>query len=209
MTAQMGGLQITDAKWVGQHSLQVSFVTNLVGRFFQLYAGRRLVGVTATTSTRRVIGQVMPSLIPAPMTLLAVTPDDRQTNFGPKLPPRPWNHYQLNWSTSSYPTDARFFDLTAATAAGGEVDDTNLIARIEYVGDIAYNFDLPELVSGGLWTYRLTPRDDALPRGNAGTPAEVEIAALVYPKDLKLRPDGNRFTASVEEGVLTCSFTYA
>lgn len=208
MSAQMGGLQITDAKWIGQHSLQISFASNLVNRYFQLYAGRRLVGVTETTRARRIIGQVMPTLIPAPMTVLAVTPDDRLTDYGPQLPPRPWNRYRLDWSTSAYPSDAKFFDLAASTVAGGAVDSANLIARIEYVGDIAYSFDLPELTSGGLWTYRLTPRDDALPLGNPGTPEEVEIAALVYPKDLALRSDGNRFTAAVEAGVLTCEFSY-
>ena len=208
MTAQMGGLQVTDLNWVGQHTLEVRFVTNLLNRFYQLYAGRRLVGVTDSTTTRRIRGQVMPTDVPAPMTVLAVTPDDRLTDFGPQLPSRPWNRYRLDWSATSYPADSRFFDLASSPAAGEDVDAANVLARIEYVGDVAYSFDLPELTTGGLWKYRLTPRDNALPLGNAGTAAEVEIAALVYPADLVLRSDGNRFAAAVASATVNISFTY-
>lgn len=208
MSAQMGGLKITDMRWVGPHTLQVKIATNLFNRFFQLYAGRRLVGVTESTTARRILGQVMPTRISAPMTVLAVTPDDRLTDFGPQLPPRPWNRYRLDWSAASYPPDSRFFDLTSSPAAGEEVDEETVLARIEYFGDISYRFDLPELTEGGLWKYRLTPRDDALPQGNAGTSATVEIAALVYPADLVLDEDGNRFAVEVESGSLTASFTY-
>lgn len=206
MTAQMGGLRITEMDWIGQHTLEVRYETNLVDRFFQLYAGRKLVGVSETMVGRVVLGQVMPTLIPPPMTLLAVTPDDRLTNFGHKLPPRPWNRYRLDWSANSYPPDSRFFDVEASPAAGEEPE--TLLARVEYLGDISYSFDLPELTSGGLWQYRLTPRDNALPLGNAGTAETVEIAALVYPADVALDEDGNRFQVALVEGVATISFDW-
>lgn len=208
MPAQMGGLQLTAMQWTGPHTLEVKFVTNLVDRFFQLYAGRRLVGVTESMTARRVRGQVMPTRISAPMTVLAVTPPDRLTDFGPLLPPRPWNRYLLDWNAEDFPADSRFFDLTSSPAADQEIDDSRVLARIEYVGDVSYSFDLPELTSGGLWKYRLTPRDNALPLGNAGTVATVEIAALVYPVDLLRNAAGERFTAEVEAGVVNLSFVY-
>lgn len=94
-----------------------------------------------------------------------------------------------------------------AKAAAGEEPET-LLARVEYLGDISYSFDLPELTSGGLWQYRLTPRDNALPLGNAGTAETVEIAALVYPADVALDEDGNRFQVALVEGVATISFDW-
>lgn len=208
MPAQMGGLRVLGLQWAGQHTLEAVISSNLVNRFFQLYAGRKLVGVTETPLARRIRGQVMPTAIPAPMTVLAVTLADRLTNFGPLLPRRPWNRYRLDWEANSYPADSKFFDVTASLAAGEEVAPTNLIARVEYVGDIAYSFELPELTSGGLWKYTLTPRDNALPIGNAGTPATVEIAALVYPADVVLDANGNRFQVAVDEGVATLTFQY-
>ncbi len=208
MSAQMGGLKITDMQWTGPHTLQVKFASKLLNRFFQLYAGRRLVGVTESTTARRILGQLMPTRISAPMTVLAVTPSDRLTNFGPQLPRRPWNRYVLDWTADDYPADSRFFDLTSSPAADEEVSDSNLLARIEYVGDIAYSFDLPELTAGGLWKYRLTPRDNALPLGNAGTPQTVEVAALVYPADLVRNAAGERFTCEIEAGAVHLSFVY-
>lgn len=208
MAAFLGGLQITSMRWNGLHALGVNFLSVYTDRYVQIYSGRKLVGVTSSLSATRVVGQVDPSRCPPPITLLAVAVADRLTDFGPQLPRRPWNQYRLAWSAVDYPDDAKWFDITGSQAAGESADPTNLLAQVEFIGDADYTFELPPLESGGAWEYVVTPRDDSLPDGNAGTPDSVSITARVYPPDVALRSDGKRFLVSIADGVLTASFSY-
>ncbi len=208
MAAFLGGLQITSMRWGGMHSLGVNFLSVYTDRYVQIYSGRKLVGVTSSLSATRVVGQVDPSRCPPPITLLAVLVADRLTDFGPQLPRRPWNTFRLDWSAVDYPDDSKWFDVTGSEAAGEPASADNLLAQVEFVGDADYSFELPPLESGGAWEYTITPRDDALPLGNPGTPDSVSIDARVYPPDVTLRSDGKRFLASVEDGVLTVAFGY-
>lgn len=204
----LGGHKILRIAWDGQHALGVEFSSVYTDRYYQLYVGRHLAGVTRSVGDRRVVGQAEPNLIPAPVLLLAVELSERNTDFGADLPERPWNQYRLDWSATSYPADAAWFDITGSRNAGEASDPTNLLARIPYVGDLAYRFDLPPLAAGGEWEYTLTPRDDALPEGNAGTADSVTIDARVYPPDVAPRDDGTRFAIAASGGVLTATFEY-
>ena len=205
----LGGQTPIAAGWVGPRAVYVDFTSSITrGWHFQLYAGRKLIGVTSTTTARRVVGQLVVSDAPAPLTLIRVRSSERTTDFGPQLPRLPWNRFVLVWSAADYPADAHHFRITAAREAGGAVDDTNELALVEYLGDIAYRHALPPLPTAGTWRYRISPRDDARPAGNAGTPTDVTIVAEVPPADFSLDDHGNRFTLTVDAGDLVASFTY-
>jgi hypothetical protein len=212
MSFYLGGHTITAAGWNGPRAVFVDFVSQyLTGWHWQLYAGRSLIGVTHSPTARRVAGQLLADEAPASLTLIRVDGASRLTDYGSLLPDVPWNRYALEWEPSGYAADASHWDLTASPAAGEAVDDTNLIARIEYTGDKPYRFVLPPLPTAGEWIYRLTPRDNALPLGNAGTAANVTITAELPPPDFALQDGGNRFTLSVDAdaGELVAAFAYA
>lgn len=212
MSFYLGGHTITAAGWDGPRAVFVTFVSDyLAGWHWQLYAGRTLIGATHSPTARRVVGQVLADDAPATLTLIRVDAANRLTDYGASLPDVPTHRFALEWTATGYPADASHWDLTGNTAAGGDVDDANLIARIEYRGDFGYRFELPPLPTAGEWKYRLTPRDNALPSGNAGTAANITIDAELPPPDFALQSDGNRFTLTVDEGAgeLVAGFAYA
>lgn len=206
MTAFLGGLTITSIRWDGIRAIGIAFDSVYTDRVVQLYGGRRLIGCTRAPSDRRVVGQLLPTLVPAPLTLLAVLPEDRAVDFGTQLPDRPWNRYALEWSAVDYPADAKWFDVLAGTAPG-ESPATFRVARVPFLGNTDYRFLLPPLTAGGAWEYAVVPRDGSLPEGNAGTPATVTIDAAVYPPDLTRQGDGSRFSIAVDAGDLVLGFT--
>jgi hypothetical protein len=204
----LGGFQIVDAGWSGANAVFVDFATESTAELFQLYAGRTLIGSTSRPAERRVIGQLFASDIPYPLSVVRVAIADRLTDFGPRLPRWPWNRFRLAWSASSAPADTHHFDVTASPAAGQPVDSNNLVARVPFYGDGDYGFQPSAIDASGIWTFAITARDNALPLGNAGTPAEVAVHALVPPPDVAFDDAGNRFDLSVAAGSLVAEFAY-
>ena len=177
---------------------------------FQLYAGRTLIGRTLIGGDRRIFGQLPYSPSPARLTLLRVDAAYIDTNFGDDFPDVVQaSRYRLQWTASGSSADLHHWDVTGGAAAGDDPAPENILGRVPYYGDRAYSFDLPPFEGPGDWSYAVTPRDNALPLGNAGTPAEVTITANVPPPDLAFEDDEARFTATVEAGVLTVDYAWS
>lgn len=208
MSAFLGGFAITFIGWAGPNAVDVRFSTLETGWLYQLYAGRTRIASTQLSTERRLVGQLFPDDTPTPLTVVRVSVADRLTNFGPRLPAWPWNRFRLAWSASSYPADTRYWDILASPAAGEAVDANNLVGRVLFAGDGDYQFAAPPLASSGEWTYRVTPRDQTFPAGNAGDSEEVAVNALVLPKDVTEDADGNRFSLIAAGGNLVAAFEY-
>ncbi len=205
----LGGHRILRAGWAGPTAVYVDFATQHTSGFlWQLYANRQLIGSTEISSDRRVYGQLLPSAIPAPLTLVRVDPGSVLESFGARLPRQPWNRFALTWNVSDFVDDLHHFDITASEHAGGEIVEENILARVPYTGDGTYRFVIPPLEASGTWKFGITPRDDALPFGNDAMTEEVEIIAAVPPPDVEFDDDGNRFSLSAEAGVVTASFAW-
>jgi len=205
----LGGMTIVGVGWAGPHAVYVDFASDYVTDWhWQLYANRTLIGISDDPSDRRVIGQLRAAAAPAPLTLVRVSSDSRQTDYGAELPSQAWNQYTLAWAASGYPSDADHFEITGSTEPGGSVDADNVLGRVPFGGNRSYQFPLEPFDMGGIWTFRITPRDNALPSGNAGTPSDVAITVAVPPADVVMDDDGNRFSLSVAGGELTVGFEY-
>jgi hypothetical protein len=203
----LGGFRITKAGWAGANAVYVEFVSDSTTELFQLYAGRTLIGCTARPTERRVVGQLFASDAPYPLSIMRVTPLERLTDFGSLLPPFPWNRFRLGWSVAAPSADIDHFDVLAAPDAGEPFSEKPL-AAVPYRGVGDYSFTVPPIGRSGAWAYEIVPRDDAKPLGNAGTPLEVEVDALVPPPDVTPDADGNRFDLTVDAGNLVASFDY-
>ena len=110
MTAPyLGGLEITKAAAIGPGQCRVYFTSTYSSDYhYQLYVGRTLSGVTTSTSQRSIVGQFIPSSHPEHVTILAVDPADRYTDYGSYLPPRPYNQVKLKWTTTGWSPNTRF-----------------------------------------------------------------------------------------------------
>lgn len=210
----LGGFKITNVGWAGRSSVFVDLdAGDYTDKLFQLYVNRKLVGVTNVPSQRRVIGQVWDAhLSAAPLSVMAVDPIDRMTDFGDVLEEKPWNRYRLTWTVpEGYAVDCHHFDVLKASAPN--TDPTEVIAKVQYSGPRDYSLDLPAIPTNhpprADWRYAVVPRDDATTEGNAGTSTIQTVPALIYPADLLLQADGNRFGLSLDAGVLTASFALA
>lgn len=208
MAASLGEFQIEDIYWSGRNALTVVIATARTDRFIQIYAGRKLVGVSSSLGALTVTGQVQPTHCPTPITIVTVDSDNRANDYGEQLPDRPWNRYRIRWSAASFPSDSRWFAISASPAATEPVDYATTLTRVAFLGDGTYAFELPAVNECGEWTYGITPLDDALPTGNAGTPAELAVDALVYPPDVLTNDDGTRLTADIAAGLLTVGFAF-
>jgi hypothetical protein len=209
MTAPyLGGIAITAYAWEGPFALRVQFTTTYGTSYcYQLYAGRSLVGWTESVSDTEILAQVIPSEWPQHITLLAVDPDERSTDYGADLPPRPYNQVKLEWTTVGWPADTRFCEITASTTPGGAVDLDNVLENMLFDsnGDFLYITD--PLAGSGNWPFEISGRDATKPDGNRGTPIAVNADIYAHPPDVEFVDDYNRFTA-VSDGVdLTVSFT--
>jgi hypothetical protein len=208
MTAATGGFLITGARWIGNTAIRLTLSTAHTGRYFQLYAGRRLIGVTNTVDQTEIIGQLQPAHCPHCLTVVMVEEGEQATDYGAQLATRPFNQFQMAWQADSFPADAKWFELTAATAAGGAVDAANVVARIAYQGDGDYEFLFPPITEPGDWSYKITPRDDANEDGNAGDATTITETALPYPPDILTNEDDTRMAATVLGTTLTVDFDY-
>jgi hypothetical protein len=209
-TAYLGGMTIVAAGWLGPQAVFVDFVSQYaVDWLWQLYANRTLIGATGSSGERRIVGQVLSDAIPAVLTLLRVDAADIAVDFGSTLPSGPWNRYALQWTASGSSADLDHWDVTQGANPGDAPDPTNIIARVPYYGDRDYSFVLPPFTAIGTWNYAVTPRDNAKPLGNAGTPVVVSVATSTPPPDVQLNADGSRFTPSITAGVLNVDFAWS
>ena len=207
MLAYMGGFTITAAHWLSSEELQVRFTSTYGStRYYQLYAGRSLVGVTMSREARSVIGTFKPSLWPQHITLLAVDSVDRLKDFGPGLPLRPYNKVKLRASAASYPADSEFLDVHAGTVPGGAVDANNRIQRVKYDIDREYELFTDPLPGSGTWNFEIAGRDDRPPDGNLGTALAISQEIIAHPPDMPLDDNGNRFSLSIASGTATFAF---
>lgn len=209
MVAFLGRLRIKSSGWDGRNTVFVSFESHYDDRVVQLYAGRTLIGVTNDPTETRVVGQLVPSESPTPLTLLAVLLADQFTDFGPDLPRVPWNRYELGIDATDYVADDAVskFELSQSPAAGEALDATNIIANVPYIGARQYLYRLPPLPTSGEWEFGTTPYDDAKPDGNPGTLTTTTINALIAPPDFTLDRNGNRFGVEVVDGTAEFEFT--
>lgn len=217
---EQGGFKIWNAGWDGRSAIYMDFVSAATDKLFQLYANRKLIGVTSSFAQRRVSGQVWDAhLSAAPINLMAVTPDEAFTDFGDDLEEEPWNRYVLIFTVpNDYDADTHHFEILGANTF--DTTPTEVLAQVPYVGPKTYLVELPGIPTLPLdqpvsanepsrwqnWLYRVVPRDDASPVGNGENETDVTIPALIFPADLVLQEDGSRFAAGLAGSTLTISY---
>lgn len=205
MTAPyLGGHSIVSAHWVGPRALAVRF-TSSYGTLYhhQVYAGRTLAGVTSATAERKVIAQVVPSLYPQPLQLVAVAAGNRNTDYGATLPARPYNKARLRFASSAW-TDAKYIDVTRGSTAGGAVSSANLVRRILFDTNRIYVVVSDPLPGSGTWNFEAVGKDAV---GNVGSELAMSVPILAYPPDVTLSSTGNRLSASIASQTATISYT--
>tara|TARA_B110000263_G_C15049791_1_gene392448 strand:+ start:47 stop:682 length:636 start_codon:yes stop_codon:yes gene_type:complete len=207
-TPYIGGWRFSTIEWSGLNTIRVEFsATGWANRYFQAYVGRKLVNVTRTPAQRSIEIE-LPIDGVSPIALIVVEADDRATDYGHLLCWRPWNSYCVKWLAPAATGDLSHFDVLVSETAGGPYTST-VIGRVDYDATLTdYTFDLPDFAESGDWEITIVPRDDASPSGNAGTVSTLTLAVVVYPKDLALDPNGDRFTFDVVSGTLTADFAY-
>jgi hypothetical protein len=209
MSALLGGFAITSAAWIGANTLLVRFDSTYVDRFHQLYLGRTLIGISGSFAARNVQGVGSPSHYPEELQLVAVTADDRLTDFGWALPPRPYNRVNLGWTTAGWgAAGVKKIEIVAGDAPGGAVDVANVLARIPFDTDRTYGFVTDPLEGSGTWNFGVAGRDGTLPLGNRGTELDIACAINARPPDVALAGDGTRLTESVSAGNWNIGFSY-
>lgn len=205
----LGGLAITGAEWVGPSALSISFSTTWGNDYFyQLYAGRSLIGATSSRTQRKVVGQLVPTDWPQYLQLLAVDPADRDTDFGDDLPPRPYNRAKIQFQATSWPADSKSIEVRAGTEPGGDVDPENIVGRAVFNGNRPYAVLTEPLEGSGSWNLEVVGRDNRLLGGNEGESLPAEVEVLATPPDVALDPTTlRRFSANLASGVATILFT--
>lgn len=205
------GTVITAANWLGPHEIQVTFSSSHTGHH-QLYVGRRRAGRTTQKAERTIRAQMLPSVTPAPLQVIAVEDTEVETDYGSSLPDRPYNLHTISWDATGIDADTDRFVVTKATAV--DTDPDVFDGAEPYVSGVtAYSYDTPAIEASGNWRFGITPYDTACgddhdTRGNAGTEALATVVAEVYPPDVALQSDRQRFNVSASGGTLTVSFSY-
>lgn len=210
MAAYLGGLRILPpVRWISATALAVRFASSYGNRcFYQLYAGRELIGASGSRSARQLVAQLNPSAWPQVLQLVAVDPVDRLTDFGAALPSsRPYNRVRMTFATSSWPADAKFIDVTAGTVPGGAVDAANRIGRILFDTDRDFVFITDPLGPGGTWNFEAAGRDDKPSDGNLGDALEISQAIETSPQDVATDAAGKRLDVTIDAATATVTFT--
>jgi hypothetical protein len=204
-----GGIAISNVGWISSSGIAITFATSYGPTQFQyqLYAGRQLVGATVHTSDTQIIAQLIPSAWPQWLTLLAVPPGNRDTNYGPLLPPNPYNCVNLRFAAVGQPANAKWIEIAAGTVVGGAVNLSNVLGLIPFVGDEFYNWVSPPLPGTGTWNFQVAMRDDCPPNGNRGPAAAIAANVITLPPDV-LSVQGKRLAVTVTGGVATATFAY-
>lgn len=209
MSVLLDGVWIKSIGWMGRRSLIVEFGTIYTDRLHQIYAGRCLIGHTRHVAERRIVFQFNPtSGTPAKLMLAAVSDGEGTVDYGDKFGRLPANRYVLSWSASGYPADADHFEITGSTEPGGEADPENVLKRLHFTGDGDYTWETPYLDGSGQHKFKITPRDNCTPAGNAGTATEVTVYSLLPPPDVAFRDDGSRFLLTEDAGEVSIEFEY-
>ena len=204
------GVPIDRAEWLDATTIRVRFRSTFTGRNHQLYAGRTLIGETSAPTSRVVTGTVRPSDAPQPLQLLAVSAGELGTDFGTRLPVRPYNRVKLSWTASGFPADTKLFEVRAGTTPGGAVDANNVLARVPFKSGVtSYGYTTDPLDGTGTWNFEIVARDNRPADGNAGTALAIAAVVLAYPADVTLNSDGSRLDVSVSGGTATVTFTKA
>lgn len=203
----LGGLRMLDAFYTSPLAIRVTFETTYDDQLYQLYAGRLLIGATGDLAERAITGQLVPSLYPQHLCIVAVDPEDRLIPLGDDLPKRPYNRVRIRFTTSASATDIKFLDVVGSTEPDGAVDPDNLIERVIFDIDREYEVLTPPLPGTGNWDFEIFARDDKPADGNTGASLALSEDVLAYPPDVELQPDGSRLTVSVDTGVATIGFT--
>ncbi len=205
----LGGMTIEAAGWINPTTVYIDFVSQFnSGWLWQLYCNRSLCGATRAPGERRVVGQLVASALPAPLTLVRVDAANILTDYSAYLPAEAWNRFRINWTTAGMSADTDHFDVVEGDFPGGVIDLTNVLAKVPFGGDGAYSFELPPFTVNGAWAVGVVPRDNALPLGNAGATSQATVNVLTPPPDVQFNPDGSRFSVGISGGVLTASFAY-
>jgi hypothetical protein len=205
------GTVITSAVWLGPHAVRVTFASSHTGHH-QIYVGRRLGAVSASTADRSLTVQIDPGATPPPLQVVAVEATELATDFGSSLPNRPYNLHRVHWSAAGIEADTNRFRITGATAI--DTDPTEFLGAVQYTASVDdYSFETPALAASGDWRFGITPYDStcgdyADDKGNAGTEALATVTAEVYPPDVELQSDRQRFAMSATGGTLTVDFDY-
>lgn len=207
MSALLGGFQITSAAWLAPQTLFARFTSIYTNRYHQMYLGRTLIGVSTSFAARSVQGGASPSHYPEELQLVAVTADDRDTDFGLALPPRPYNRVNLGWTTAGW-TDAENIEIEAGDSPGGAVDVANVLGRVPFDTNRTYEFITDPLEGSGTWNFAIKGRDQTHPSGNLGPGLAVSQHIDARPPDVALNADGSRLAAAIAAGVMTVSFAY-
>lgn len=208
MTAPyLGGFRILSAGWLSPQAIAVRIETSYSDSYcYQLYAGRTLIGVTKSPVGRVIVGQLEPSLWPQHLTVLAVNPANKLTDYGSYLPLRPYNRVRIRFSTASWPSDSRMIEVSAGTAVGGAVDTTNIVARIPFTSDGDFEVFTDPMPGSGQWNFEVAGRDNRPNDGNRGTALALSAEVLAHPPDVVLQDDNSRFAVTVTGGVATVTF---
>lgn len=210
-----GGFEIVSIERAGRNAVAVTLRHDYTADVrFQLYQNRTKIGCTSARNETRIIGAIPAGVSAAPLGVIVVTPENAGEDFSAALDLRPWNEYQVAMvPPSDPPADLHHFDLVASTAADGELDETNIVARLPFVAERPnYDYTLPTFPKSGTWSVALIPRDNAQPIGNAGDPINGSVVALIYPLDFVpiTNPAGTRrFAYSLADGVLSIDSTFA
>lgn len=202
----LGGATFLSANAVGRNRVSVTFSTGYTDRLWQLYVGRRWIGVTDRVTDWRVSGVVIPTPWPEPLSLVGVDPVHRLTDFGSKLHDRPYNRRRIEFSVSST-VDFDRVEVTRSSDAGEDVDETNIVAALQIVPtSTRYRLDLPQLTRRGEWEHHLWSVDARPTAGNRTHFASTTIPAAVYPRDFL---GSSRFeVASVSGGTIAFAVDY-
>ncbi len=207
MSGYMGGVRITSLAWVSPTAIQALFSSTYDDtKYYQLYAGRSRIGLSIGALDRALVGQLEPSHYPQEISLLAVDPADRNTDFGALLPPRPYNRVKLDFSVGAW-TDGKFISISSGYIPGGACDPANELIRLLFSSSGPYEYITPPLSGTGTWNLQAAGVDDALPNGNEGTPLAFAPTILAHPPDV-LADAQPRLTAAVSAGVVNIGFAY-
>ncbi|MFM9964430.1 MAG: hypothetical protein ACKV2Q_24775 [Planctomycetaceae bacterium] len=204
-----GGFEVVNIERAGRNAVAVTIRHDYTADVrFQLYQNRTKIGCTSARNETRIIGAIPAGASAAPLGIIVVDPAHAGEDFSAALDLRPWNEYQVAMvPPSDPPEDLHHFDLVACTEADGEIDETNIVARLPFVaGRPNYNHTLPTFPSSGEWAVAFIPRDDAQPIGNAGEPINGSVAALIYPLDfvpITTSAGSRRFSYAIAAGVLS------
>jgi len=201
------GMQITAVEGISNSSFLATFESSYEGLYlYQIYVGRTLAGVTESPWERSVVAQYIPSIYPEHLQLLAISPDQRNTDYGADLPDRPYNRVKLTFDTTGMDANTQILEVSAGTEPDGAVDVDNVIASEIYRGERSYQLVTEPLGPGGEWNFEVAGRDGTKPDGNRGDPLEISATIASHPPDVEPDGDGERFSVTADTGVLTIAY---